>query len=368
MQTEAERNELPWLIYGATGTTGRLVVERALAHGQRPIVAGRDAVAVQALADQYGLESAIVSLDDRAGLEAALRRSSRVLHTAGPFSRTAASMLDACLATATPYLDMSGEVDSVAATLAHDEAARRHKIPLIAGAGFGVTAGDCIAAHVARRYPRATRLRIGIDVHNGRRSAGAAVSTLDVLGDGGAWIESGRLVRGPLAHDRFRATLGERPQTFIAAPLAEAVAAFQTTGIADVVAGVPVPRLVAPVVRWLSPILRALVRRPAIRRLVARRGQAPAADTAAENSTAAEPAPIRSRVWARAADDQGGAASVLEMGEGYAFAAEAIVLAAQAVGQRPLAGAFTPASAFGPDFVLQILGVKRRDLTEGEQP
>src|SRR5262245_31607495 len=99
-QSEDVRNQLPWLIYGATGTTGRLVVERALAHGQRPIVAGRDAAGVRALAAQHGLESAVVSLDDRAGLEAVLRRSSRVLHTAGPFSRTAASMLDACLATA----------------------------------------------------------------------------------------------------------------------------------------------------------------------------------------------------------------------------------------------------------------------------
>jgi short subunit dehydrogenase-like uncharacterized protein len=78
--------------------------------------------------------------------------------------------------------------------------------------------------------------------------------------------------------------------------------------------------------------------------------------------------PVRSRVWAHAADDDGGATSVLEMGEGYAFAAEAIVLAAQAVEQRRLAGAFTPASAFGPDFVLRIQGVERRDLTEAEQP
>ena len=357
MQTEAERNELPWLIYGATGTTGRLVVESALAHGQRPIVAGRDGAAVRALAEQHGLPSAVVSLDDRAGLEAVLRRSSRVLHAAGPFSRTAASMLDACLATATPYLDMSGEVDSVADVLAHDEAARRRKIPLIAGAGFGVTAGDCIAAHVARRYPRATRLRIGIDAHNGRRSPGAAVSTLDVLSGGGAWIESGRLVRGPLAHDRFRATIGERSETFIAAPMAEAVAAFQTTGIANVVAGIPVSPLVASVMRWVSPILRAVARRPALRRFVANR-----------KPSAPETTPLRSRVWALAADDQGGAASVLEMGEGYAFAADAIVLAAQAIGQQPLAGAFTPASAFGPDFVLRIQGVERRDLTEGEQP
>src|SRR5262245_55464362 len=118
MRREDVRNGRPWIIYGATGTTGRLVVESALAHGQRPILGGRDAAGVRALANQYGLEAAVVSLDDRAGLEAALRRSSRVLHIAGPFARTAARMLDACLATGTPYLDMSGEVESVAATLA----------------------------------------------------------------------------------------------------------------------------------------------------------------------------------------------------------------------------------------------------------
>jgi short subunit dehydrogenase-like uncharacterized protein len=361
MPIQELRSELPWLIYGATGTTGRLVVERALAHGQRPILAGRDAAAVRALAAQHGLEAAVVALDDRAGLEAALLRSSRVLHAAGPFVRTAAPMREACLATATPYLDLSGEVESVASTLALDDAARKRGVPLIAGAGFGVTAGDCLAAHAARRYPRATRLRIGIDLQNGRRSAGAAVSTLDVLAGGGAWIESGALVRGPLAHRRFRAALGGRARTFIAAPLAEALAAFHTTGIADVVAGVPAPRLVAPALRWLAPILQHAARRPALRRLAARRAHAPAA-------SGSEQAPPRSRLWARAADDQGGATSVLELGEGYAFTAEAMVLAARALGERPLAGAFTPAAAFGPDFVLQIPGVERRDVNEGEQP
>jgi saccharopine dehydrogenase (NAD+, L-lysine-forming) len=352
------RTELPWLIYGATGTTGRLVVERARAHGQRPILAGRDGAAVRTLADRHKLEAAAVSLDDRASLEALLRRSSRVLHVAGPFARTAPTMLDACLATATPYLDVSGEVEAVAATLARDDAARSRGIAIIAGAGFGVTAGDCLAAHVARRYPRATRLRLGIDARNGRRSTGAAASTLDVLAGGGAWIASGRLVRGPLAHERFRAALDGRAQTFAAAPLAEALAAHHTTGIPNVVAGIPVPALAAPLMRWFGPVLRTLARRPALRRLATTRRRV-GADAGPPR---AEPTPLRSRVWARAADDEGGVTSVLELGEGYAFAAEAIVQAAQGLERRPLAGAFTPAAAFGPDFVLAIPGVERRDL------
>ena len=87
------RSELPWVIYGANGVTGRLVLASALAQGQRPIAAGRDASEVRALAVRHGLESAIVSLDDRSALESLLRRSSRVLHTAGPFTRTSGAML-----------------------------------------------------------------------------------------------------------------------------------------------------------------------------------------------------------------------------------------------------------------------------------
>ena len=40
------------------------------------------------------------------------------------------------------------------------------------------------------------------------------------------------------------------------------------------------------------------------------------------------------------------------------------MLAAQALEQRPLAGAFTPAAAFDPDFVLGIQGVERSDLAD----
>jgi short subunit dehydrogenase-like uncharacterized protein len=352
------RSALPWVIYGANGVTGRQVLAQALKQEQRPIVAGRDAPAVRNLANHHGLEAAIVSLDDRAALEALLRRSSRVLHTAGPFSRTAAPMLEACLASATPYLDMSGELDVIAATIARDAEARRVGIPLVAAAGFGVTAGDCIAAHVARRRPRAKSLLIGVDARNRHRSAGAVLSRLDVLAAGGAWIERGALVRGPIAHRRFH---GPPPgsQTFIAAPMGEAISAHRTTGIPDVVAGIPVPRAVAPFMRWLAPPLQVLARGPLLRVLVTKNGRDTEAAEAAPPKT-----PLRSTLWARASDDEGSTTSVLETGEGYAFAAAAMVLAARMVGERPLVGSFTPAAAFGPDFVLQIDGVSRRDIDD----
>src|SRR4051812_42377516 len=114
----AMRSALPWVIYGANGATGRLVLAAALAQGQRPIVAGRDPVGIRALAERHGLEWAVVPLPHQPAREALLRRFPRVLHPGGPSARRAPPMLDACLATATPYLDLSGEVDSMVATLA----------------------------------------------------------------------------------------------------------------------------------------------------------------------------------------------------------------------------------------------------------
>jgi short subunit dehydrogenase-like uncharacterized protein len=346
---------LPWVIYGANGVTGQMVLAAALAAGQRPIIAGRDGAAVRALAARHGLEAAVVSLDDRLALEALLRRSSRVLHTAGPFPRTAPPMIDACLATATPYVDITGEVDALAATLARDAEARRIGIPLIAGAGFGVTAGDCLAAHVARHRPTATRLLLGVDVQTAQRSAGAALSRLEVLGGGGAWVEAGGLVHGGIAHRSFRATVGDRHQTFVAAPLAEALAAHRTTGIAEVIVGIPVPRLVAPLMRWLGPLLQRVARWSVLRRLAGRPVSKVDVDAAGQP-------PLRSLVWAQASDDGGSFASVLELGEGYGFAADVMVLVAKLLSERPLTGALTPAAAFGADLVLQLPGVSRRDL------
>ncbi len=68
MQNSAQQ---PWMIYGAYGFTGRLIVEAALRRGHRPILAGRDGDRVKAMAEKLGLTAMQVSLDDGNALRAA---------------------------------------------------------------------------------------------------------------------------------------------------------------------------------------------------------------------------------------------------------------------------------------------------------
>jgi saccharopine dehydrogenase (NAD+, L-lysine-forming) len=348
--------DAPWIIYGANGVSGRLVLAEALRRGHRPILGGRDP-SIHALGEAHKLEAVCVGLEDAAGLAALLKRGSRVLHIAGPYAVTAAPMLDACIATRTPYLDLCGEIGTIGETFARDAEAKAGKIALVAGAGFGVSAAESVAIHVARQARGARRLLLGVKLDNAYKSVAAAMSTLHVLGRGGAWVTDGRLRSGGIAHTRFHATVDGGRHTFIAAPLADVLAAHRSTGIREVIAGIPVPSVMAPILRYAAPLIQRLLGWPGLRRFLERRMRKQAPPAVAPTT-----AGHRSFVWAQATGERGTSTAVLSIGEGYAFATAAIVRSAELLSSFDGAGAWTPASAFGPDFVLGLAGVQRRDL------
>jgi short subunit dehydrogenase-like uncharacterized protein len=104
-----------FLIYGATGYTGSLIAHEAVRRGYRPILAGRNAEALAALARKLGLEQRVFPLDDPAAVNAGLRGISAVLHCAGPFAHTRSSHVGRlCLAA-------DGNIRSTEAVAASDQ-------------------------------------------------------------------------------------------------------------------------------------------------------------------------------------------------------------------------------------------------------
>jgi short subunit dehydrogenase-like uncharacterized protein len=149
-----------FLIYGANGFTGSLIAHEAVARGQRPVLAGRNAAAVAALARDVGLEYRAFALDDPGKVVEGIRGMQAVLHCAGPFAHTYRPMAEACLQAGVHYLDVTGEVavfEGLAARAAADKAAG---VMLLPGVGFDVVPSDCLAA-LKRRLPSATHLALG---------------------------------------------------------------------------------------------------------------------------------------------------------------------------------------------------------------
>jgi hypothetical protein len=123
-------------VYGAYGHTGRFVVAELLRRGFVPVACGRDAARLQELAATTGVEVRVAATDDPAALDAAFAGTAAVLHCAGPFLDTAASVLDAALRARIHYLDVAAEQRAVVDTFARDAEAKAAGVTVLPAMAF----------------------------------------------------------------------------------------------------------------------------------------------------------------------------------------------------------------------------------------
>lgn len=345
------------LLYGSTGYTGRLIARMAGDRGIRPILAGRDGTAVGALAGELGLEHQAFPLDDPAAIATGLDGVAVVLHCAGPFSRTSAPMATACLARGVHYLDITGEIDVFEALAARDEEAKRAGVMLLPGVGFDVVPSDCLAAHLKRRLPSATRLQLAIR-GTGRLSHGTATTMVENLSGGGRVRRGGELVAVPAAWKTRDVDFGRGPVRCVTIPWGDVATAWHSTGIPDVEVYSAVPaaaRLGMIASRHLGWLLGTSPVQALLKRQVR---AAPAGPDERELERG------KSVVWGRVEDADGGAAVARLHGpNGYLLTAHTALLVLGRVLAGDLRPGFqTPSTAYGPDFVLEAPGVEREDL------
>ena len=346
------------LVYGANGYTGTLIVHEALAAGLRPILAGRDASALAALAQPLGLDHRVASLTDAHDLDHALDGIAVVLHCAGPFIHTSRPVADACLRRGVHYLDITGEIAVFEALAARHAEAQARNVTLLPGVGFDVVPSDCLAAHLARRLPTATHLTLAFRTLGGI-SRGTATTMAENAGTGGAVRRDGRIVTVPPAWHSREIDFGDGIQSLAATiPWGDVSTAFHSTGIPNVevcMAISPAMRRALRLSRFIGPLLRA---GPVRRRLVAR--------ARARTPGPTEPNRLRgeSRFWGEVRDGEGRVATArLVAPEGYTLTARtAVASALRVLGGGVVTGFSTPSRAFGPDFILEQQGTQREDV------
>src|SRR6476469_8967947 len=130
------------LLYGATGYTGRLIIEEAIRKGLPLILAGRNEQALRELAIENNLSYRVAPLDDSNRLDNSLQDVAVVLHAAGPFAITAEPMIAACIRNKVHYLDITGEIGVFEYAHRMSNLARDAGIMLLPGCGFDVVPTD----------------------------------------------------------------------------------------------------------------------------------------------------------------------------------------------------------------------------------
>jgi short subunit dehydrogenase-like uncharacterized protein len=344
-----------WLIYGANGYTGTLIAKEAVSRGLRPVLAGRSR-AMAEMATRLGLPHRIFGLDDAAAVREGLAGMTAVLHCAGPFAHTYRAVADACLAGHVHYLDVTGEIGVFEGLAALDAAARAANVMLLPGVGFDVVPSDCLAAHLKRRLPAATRLALGFQPGGGV-SRGTAATMAENLDRGGAIRRGGVLRPVPAAWRTRSIDFGRGPVTAMTIPWGDVSTAYHSTGIPDVEVYVAAPwrlRTAARLSRWFGWLLRS---GPVQRWLKGRIRSGPPGPSDEQRARG------RSLLWGEACDAAGRCVvSRLEGPEGYTLTAQAAVRVVEHVLAGRVAPGFqTPSRLLGPDFVLELPGVTRTD-------
>ena len=346
---------MKWMVYGANGYTGRLIAEEAARRGLRPILAGRNASAIEPLAKKLKLPVRAFALDYPAAVRAGLKDIGLVLHCAGPFSSTSAPMVEACLDVGAHYLDITGEIDIFAACHALDAAARKRGIVLMPGTGFDVVPTDCLAAQLKREMPGATSLVLAFDASGGP-SPGTAMTGVEGLGKGGRARIDGIMARVPLAWKTRSFDRDGEPRFAMTIPWGDVYTAYISTGIPNIEVYMGVPPASATRlrrIRWLGPLLGTAPVQAWLKSQVAKRVRGPTEKGRAASDT---------RVWGEVRDASGNELKAqLSTPNGYELTVTASLGIVQRLleGARPAGGYYTPSQLMGADYVLALPGVKR---------
>ncbi len=348
-----------WMLYGATGFSGKLIAEEAVRLGHHPILAGRSAAKLAPLAEHLGLEYIVFDLKNVEVIAKAILGFDLIFHAAGPFIHTSDSMLRACVLSGVNYVDITGEFPVFENTFAYHEEVRRLNLAFISGVGFDVVPSDCLASYVAAQIPNAAQLEIVIaGITN--MSAGTAKSGLSLISYGGWVRRNGKLMPQPLGTGakKFRFPGGELSAMPI--PWGDLSTAYRSTGIPNITTYMSFPPALIASTRLGVSILQTMLANTAVRsfaeNIMEKIVRGPG-DDARQTGYA--------YLWAQAADSQGNSAQAwLETVEPYRFTAlSGVHIVEKLLATRP-SGALTPAQAFGANFVLEIDGTRRMDTLE----
>ena len=336
-------------IYGAYGYTGRLIVDECLAKGLKPVIAGRDPQKTESYAKQYGLDYAVFDVTETSKVEDWLKDAFALIHCGGPFVHTAKEMVEACLATNTHYLDITGEYQVFDLVKSYDAAAKAKKLMLMPGAGFDVVPSDCLAAYLKDALPSATDLQLAFVSKGGGLSRGTTKTMIENLGEPQVVRKNGKYHEQLMGSSTQHISYGEFDQLSMGISWGDVSTAYTSTEIPniEVFAGTSVEQ-VAKVKKMgkLSFLLKSRLVKNFLMSRLDKKPDGPRDEKRVNG---------RMHLWGKVSDGSESKEARLSTPNGYTLTA----LASVHIAQKMLAGDFkvgyqTPSTAYGSRLVLEL--------------
>jgi hypothetical protein len=181
------------MVYGATGHTARFVVDELLQRGLTPVLAGRSAERLAAVAARHaGLDHRAVGLDDSVVLRKAIADVGVVVNCAGPFLDTALPLAQAAVEVGSHYLDVTAEQPAVQQVYGElDAPARDAGVAVVPAMAFYGGLADLLVTAALNGGTRADEVEVAIGLDRwwptaGTRATGARNTATRMVIRGGA--------------------------------------------------------------------------------------------------------------------------------------------------------------------------------------
>jgi len=174
----------PVVVFGATGYTGKLIVQSLLDMGVADVIlGGRNQQRLQRLADQHdGLPVRVADVNRPETLTALLRDAHVVINAVGPFVRFGEPVVRAAIEHGVHYLDITAEQSyMVRIRDEYDSAARAKGIAIVNAQGLEFAVGMCAAALLAEADSSIETIDIFTRVDNHAWSQGSSKSSLGAI-------------------------------------------------------------------------------------------------------------------------------------------------------------------------------------------
>jgi short subunit dehydrogenase-like uncharacterized protein len=339
------------ILYGANGYSAKIILNDLLSHGIKPVLAGRNALAVINLAHNFKLPLQIFSLDDYDVVNSNLKGTHTLLNCAGPFSETAEILMDACLELRVNYLDITGEIGVFEAAWERNEKAKMAGITILPGIGFDVVTTDCISKKLKEEMPDAEFLRVGIVTMNSKISRGTLIAAINQFGKNSIIRKDGNLVPVEWGTLTRIINFGDFTREAISVQWGDVCNAFYTTGIPNIEVFFSLPLILIKLIKN-SLLFRKIIGwdfiKLILKKFVSKNFSGPNEKHRSKS---------RIFIWGEVENKVGDKAEhVYEFGDGYSLTVKsAVEIVSRILNNETKSGTQTPALLFGSNFVDQFV-------------
>jgi len=339
------------MVYGANGYSARLIIEELLLRKIKPILAGRNVIAIVQLANEYKCDYKIFNLDDENVIDAALSNIHTLINCAGPFKYTAKELIEACIRTKTNYLDITGEIPVLHLAFSMAKQAKKKGIVILPSVGFDIIPTDCLAKRLSEMMPDATHLKLGLINNRGKISRGTLLTTLEFLGGIGKIRREGKIVDSKLGELSIKVILKNFSFRGMSIPWGDVYSSYISTKIPNAEVYLAGSYFL---IHWRKVIITFLkiLKIPFIKKITAYLIKKNITGPSKQERDSA-----KTFIWGRVENAKGEMKEeVYQVMEGYNLTGKGAAVCAECVLTNSLKpGVYTPSSAFGSSFLDQFV-------------